>query len=235
MKLKNYLGFLLLLCIPQLHAQKDKSISAFEIEKEILQNSLKYNDPSTAIASMHRLIAIEGNSSTYKDSLALMYFKTANYLASYSVSKELLAVKANDLQLLEINAFSLKNLGANKEAIPIFEKLFFQSKNKYHGYELASLQLSLKRLVEAKQSIIYAFGCEDLKDFNLQLQIGNDKTQTVPLDAVMYNLKGLICYELQDKSCAAESFNEALKILPDFELAKQNNSVLALESGTKKQ
>jgi tetratricopeptide (TPR) repeat protein len=227
----NIMTFLLVFAtVFTLTAQKNKSNQTKEtvIEKKVLEQALKYADVTTAVNSIHKIIAHEGEKSTYKDTLAMVYFKAQNYVSSHLVAKELLASKADNQQLLEINAVSLQNLGATKEAIDAYEKLFALSKNRYHGYELANLQMSIKRLEEAKLSIEKAFTCAEIEKATLVFPIDNTKNQDVPLNAAMYNLKGIIYYQLQDKVEAGKAFEEALKIMPEFATATQNNNVLAI-------
>jgi tetratricopeptide (TPR) repeat protein len=230
MKTKITLLFVLTIIFTSV-AQKNKSAQSneTELEKKVMKQALKYADVSTTISSMHKIIALEGENSTYKDSLAIVYFKSQNYLSSHLVAKELLVSKVDNQQLLEINAVSLQNLGATKEAIEAYEKLFALSKNRYYGYELANLQMSIKRLEEAKISIEKAFTCADIEKATLVFPIDNTKNQDVPLNAAMYNLKGIIYYQLQDKVEAGKAFEEALKIMPDFATATQNNNVLTVD------
>lgn len=231
-KMKRKISILLVFAvISSCFAQKDKTTKTTDIsiEKNIMQQALNYADVYTAINSLHKIIALEGAKSTYKDSLAVVYYKSQNYLSSHLVVKELLVSKPDNQQLLEINAVSLQNLGAAKEAIEAYEKLFALSKNRYHGYELANLQMSIKRLEEAKLSIEKAFTCAEIEKATLVFPIDNNKKQDVPLNAAMYNLKGIIYYQLQDKVEAGKAFEEALKIMPEFATATQNNNVLELE------
>jgi len=118
---------------------KQTESTSISFQKGILKQALIYADAPTAIANLHNIIALEGVNSTYKDTLAIVYYKTGNYVSSHIVAKELLQSKPENLQLLEIEANSLQNLGAGKEATEVFENLFAKTKNMYHGYQLANL------------------------------------------------------------------------------------------------
>jgi tetratricopeptide (TPR) repeat protein len=197
-------------------------IEDITIQKEVLKQAVKYNDGVTAINSLHKIIVLEGKTSTYKDSLAIIYFKINNFSSSYLVSQEVLEKKPNDLTMLAINAESLKNLGDNKKAISVFETLFGLSKNQYHGYQLANLQLELKRLNEAKETIDQILLCEEIKDLVIQFPFDNENVQNVPIKAAIYNLKGIIFYELKENDLAKKAFQDAINIYPNFVVAKQN-------------
>lgn len=195
--------------------------------KKIVEQSLAYNDAQTAINSMHYIVALEGEKSTYKDSLAITYFNIGNYLSSHLLSKELLEDKNENIQLLEINAVSLQNLGATKDAIEAYETLFSKTKNMAHGYQLAMLQYGIKRLAEAQNTIQQTIQTEDIEKAYIQFAIDKTKNQNVPLKAAAYNLQGLIAFELKDNASAKQAFDQALKIMPEFALATQNaNAVI---------
>ena len=214
-------------------AQKNKTLSnGTELDILVYSQAIAYNDVATAINSLHHIIAKEGAQSLYKDSLALLYFNSNNYLSSYLLSTELLEKKATDLSLLEINALSIVNLGDNKKAVTAFEKLFSLSKNQYHGYQLASIQLGLKRFGEAQLSIEQSLQCTELKDMKIQFPIDKQQYQQVPIKAALFNLKGMAAYQLKDNQTALKSFEQALLLFPDFFQAKQNKE--AIESEMKK-
>ena len=194
----------------------------------IYQNALKYGDAATAIQSVHEIIAQEGSQSTFKDSLAVLYYRANSFVSAHLVAKELLVSKPQDATLLEINAVSLRALGASKEAIEGFEKLLAVSKNRFHAYELAQLQFGLARMAEAMVTLNQAMANTEALETKVVFNIDKERQQEVPLNAAMINLKGIIAFEMKDEKAALEAFNEALKIMPEFALAQQNK--LALET-----
>lgn len=214
-------------------AQKNKTENnTIDLDQLVYSQAIAYNDLATAINSLHHIIAKEGGQSVYKDSLALLYFNSNNFLSSYLLSTELLEKKATDLSLLEINAMSIVNLGDNKKAVTALEKLFSLSKSQYHGYQLAGIQLGLKRFGEAQLTIEQSLQCTELKEMQIQFPIDMQQIQNVPLKAALYNLKGMAAYQLKDNQTALKAFEQALALSPDFFQAKQNKE--ALESEMKK-
>lgn len=214
-----------------------KTLVEYELNnyRKKIKQALQYNDVQTAINNIHNIIVIEGDKSTYKDSLAIVYYQSGNFMSSHLVSKELLKSNPKNKQLLEINAVSLQKLNAIKEAIEAYEKLFSETNNMYHGYQLANLQFSLKRLAEAKATINKTTECEGIEKAYVQFPIDKTQKQNVPLKAAVFNLQGLINFELKTYNEASTSFKNALEIMPKFALATQNaNAVLVTIQNEKK-
>lgn len=214
--------------------QDDLTTIELSKHKKIVKQALTYNDAQTAINSMHYIVTLQGEKSTYKDSLAIAYYNIGNYVSSHLLSKELLISKPEDIQLLEINAVSLQNLGATKEAIVAFENLFIKTNSMAHGYQLAMLQYGIKRLSEAQVTIQQALQCNVIDNAVLQLPVDKTNNQNVPLKAVAYNLQGLIAFELKDNLSAKQAFDMALKIMPEFTLATQNANAVTIEMQNQK-
>jgi len=208
--------------------QEDLTTIELSKHKKIIKQALTYNDAQTAVNSMHYIIALEGEKSTYKDSLAITYFNIGNYVSSHLLAKELLEDKKEHVQLLEINAVSLQNLGATKEAIEAYELLFSKTKNMAHGYQLSMLQYNIKRLAEAQATIGQALQCDVIENAYMQFPVDKTKKQNVPLKSAAFNLQGLIAFELKDNSAAKIAFGEALKIMPEFTVATQNANAVTV-------
>lgn len=222
---------ILLLAFLQSNAQKItlKKLKDFQLEnfKKNIKLASVYGDSYSQIQNIISIISIEGENSSYKDSLAISYFQNNNFLSAHLITKELLVKKPNNILLSEINAISLTKLNATKEAIDAYEKLFLLTKKMSDGYQLAFLQFSIKRLAEAKATITQTLACEIIEKAYLQFPVDKKTNQNVPLKAAAFNLKGLISFELKDNNDASSSFNEALKIMPEFATATQNaNAVL---------
>ncbi|MBK8413699.1 MAG: hypothetical protein IPL22_03690 [Bacteroidetes bacterium] len=94
--------------------------------------------------ALFEVIAMQPQVTTHYDSLANIYFRMGAYEQAI-----LAADKAPQRDVLkEIQAYSYRNLGDVKTALPLFESLFTASGSPEHGYQLATLQYSLKRLGE---------------------------------------------------------------------------------------
>lgn len=221
--------FLVLLLTSNLtFSQKSKNeLLALNIHNKAIENALKYDDLQTVIVNIHAILAIDENNLAYKDSLAKAYFKIGNFSSSFLLTKELLEVESNKEDLLRINAESIFKLGDIVKSINVYEKLFKVSNKMIDGYQLANLQFQIKRLIEAGITID-----NTLKSVNdstaLYEFVFNDIKQVIPLEAIVYNLKGMILQDLNDNFNANEAFSKAFRIAPDFQLAKNNLKALSL-------
>lgn len=199
---------------------------AIKTEKEIIQNAKAMGDPSVVTYSMYKLIALEGANSTYKDSLAYIYFSARKYGSCFLISNEVLKRDPKNQAILELKAVSLESLGAIDKSLEAYAELFASSNNNYHGYSLAKLQLSMKQFNEAYATIKKVEGLNDSGNYKVTFSINQNHTQQVELLAAIPYLKALIEEALEKPADAKLSYNKALKIQPDFVLAKEKLDLL---------
>jgi len=193
------------------------------LEKRALKFAMHYNDYPSAITIMYSIIAKEQKNTIWRDSLCVLYFLNKAYPQCITASNELLAGNVNNEKIAVLQAISYKNIGNLKEALNIYDKLYVKYKNPYYLYEVAQLQYFLKRNAEFSVSVNTLFKLTDdqLKDKILSIASNNEE-QKVPLKAAVYNLNGIMLKESENKEDAIKAFEEALKLFPDFKLAKAN-------------
>lgn len=201
---------------------QNKNMEEIKIEKEVLNHAKMNGDAMVTTTSLYRLIALEGENSTYKDSLAYVYFSARKYAPCFMVASDVLKRDPKHVQMLEMKAVSLESLGALDKALETNEELFKLTNNNYNGYTVAKLQYSLKKFDEAYTTILKTEKLNDTGEFKVTFSINQQHTQQVDLLASIAYLKGLIAIELDKKDVAKVSFEKALKIQPDFVLAKDN-------------
>ncbi len=226
--MKNYVLLVLMLSFLPTTAQKLYKKDLLDLEKNIYKQAINNFDLETAKDATYHIIALEGEQSKYLDTLAVIYFNQKNYLSCLKVSDRILK-KEEKLSILELKAVSLENLNATKEAIDVYEKIYQQKKEAYIAYKLALLQQQLKRSAEAYATLKSA---EQLKfpDKAVITFPGakKDTVQQVPFKAAYYNLLAMVSYDLHNYDMALKYFDEALKVYPDFFVAKQNKQAIAL-------
>ncbi|MGI9531142.1 hypothetical protein [Lutimonas sp.] len=202
------------------------SADAIKTEKEVIENAKAMGDPSVVTYSMYKLIALEGANSTYKDSLAYIYFSSRKYGSCFLMSTEVLKRDPKNEAILELKAISLESLGAIDKAMESYDELFTLSNNNYHGYSLAKLQLAMKKNDEAYATIKKVETLNDSGNYKVTFTINQNHTQQVELLAAIPYLKGLIEEKLEKPAEAKLSYEKALKVQADFVLAKEKLELL---------
>lgn len=200
-------------------AQNNKT-EAIALEKQIVKMAKNIGDPNVATLSMYKIIALEGENSTYKDSLAYVYFSSRRYAPSFMMASEVLKRDPKHKEMLEIKAASLESLGAYAKAAESYKELFAETNNNFHGYSLAKLQFSTKKYEEAYKTLQKIEKLNDSGKYKVTFSINQNHNQQVELLAAIYYLKGLTAKELNKIPEAKASFEKAYKIQPDFVLAK---------------
>jgi tetratricopeptide (TPR) repeat protein len=200
--------------------------SDIQIEKQKLKQALAYGDKNIAASVMYNIIALEGPQSTYKDSLAYMYFNVRNYVSCFLVINDILENRPDNMDLIEMKAVSLETIGAFDKAIESYENLLSKSNSNYHAYKIAALKMGLKKFDEALVAIKNADALPDDGKLQVNFQVNQNYNQNVPLKAAIPYIEGLISINLNKEKEARESFNRAIAVFPDFVLAKSKLEVL---------
>jgi tetratricopeptide (TPR) repeat protein len=208
-----------------------KADDGYETQHHVYRNALRYNDLGTAAVALHQMLAIRPENSSLKDSLAYLYYGSGSFVQCILVGKDILESNPNNAPVLELVAISEQNLGAYKEALTDYEKLFLISKDPFHLYQVATLQYVLKRYLECKASLSQLILDEKITaDMQIPITDPDRQTQEVSLKAAAYNMLGVVAMDLGEMEEAKWSFQEALKIAPDFVLAQGNLEKLNSET-----
>ncbi len=226
MKMKNILVPIVSLLVLNIGFAQNNKSEAIAIEKQILKYAKLNSDASVTTNSLYRIIALEGENSTYKDSLAYVYYSTRKYAPCFMVASDVLKRDPKNINMLEIQAVSLEALGAINKGVESYEKLFTITNDNFHGYSLAKLQYSIKKYDEAYATILKTEKLNDSGNYRVTYAINKTHSQQIELIAAIQYLKGLISIELKKDDIAKISFEKATKIQPEFVLAKESLEAL---------
>ncbi len=224
--MKRIIFIVTLVCCGSIVGQ---SINNIELEKQKLKQAKMFNDSNVSISSMYNLIALEGENSVYKDSLAYTYFSDRNYVSCFLVADDILKRNPDNEKMLEIKAISLESVGALEKAMESYQKLLLKTNSNYHAYKIAGLQMALKKPTEALQSIKKADLLADTGKIKVTFQVNKNYNQQVDLKAAIAYLEGLILISSEKNKEAKVAFEKAVKVFPDFVLAKSKLSTLVIK------
>jgi len=216
---KYYITLSALLAFVSFYAQDIKDTT---LDKAIMKQALRYGDNDIAANSLYTIIAKEGATSVYKDSLAYLYFSGRKYSSCFMVCTDILSRDGNKQNILEMQAISLENLGAIDKSAQVYAKLIVKSNDNYHAYKLANLYFAVKKYDEAYKAIQKAQQLKDKGTVKVSYAVNKNYNQQVSLLAAISNLKGLIEFEQGKNELAKSSFKKAVDLQADFVLAKEN-------------
>ena len=200
------------------NAQKD----LFQNQLKIYQSAIKYNDYNTAINALYEAQVLKPNRTDLRDTLCMVYFSAERYVQAYLLSQDILKATPENTTILEISATSKNILGLGKEALEDFEKLQKAKPQLYFQYQIATLQYQLKRIGECLVTLDKIITNENSATESVSISLGNNQSQKVPVKAAALNIKGIIALDLSKPEEAKNLFNDALKVFPEFALAKGN-------------
>ncbi|MHB1148430.1 MAG: tetratricopeptide repeat protein [Lutibacter sp.] len=209
-----------------------QTASGVAFEQQKMKQALAYGDKAVAANAMYSIILLEGPKSVYKDSLAYLYFNDRNFISCFLVTNDILKNNPGNLDLMEMNAISLESMGAAEKAVEAYQNLLTKTNNNYHAYKLAGLQFSMSKFEDAYASIKKSDKLPDDGTVKITFQVNKNYNQQVNLKAAIAYLEGIIATNLNKNNEAKISFERAIKLFPEFVLAK--TKLDALNAETKK-
>jgi len=159
---------------------------------------------------------------SYLDTLARLYFSNGNSGQCVLVCKDYLARDSSNVFVREILAISLNSLSKSKESLDQYEVLYASTHSLFHAYQIAVLQYVLKRFGECETTCAVILSDPKAAEMKVPISTDQNNSQQVPLKAAAYNIRGVMLKDLNRPEDALKSFEEAVKIFPDFVLAKSN-------------
>ena len=187
-------------------------------------------DNSTAIHSLHYLLATEPKASNYADTLAYLYLDAGAYPQAYRLAESILRDNTNDNLALEIKALSAIQLQDPVVGLESYSTLYDRTAQISYGFRKLQLQYGLRRLGESvttAEQLLTKLSAQDKTEIAVE-KADNKSSQKVALKAGILYLQGLSLEALKEKDKAITALRTALQINPDYEMAKQKlNSLLA--------
>lgn len=210
-----------------INAQKNKKTKGPDIKTEeaIYRKALDMGDLTVARMAVFQIMTKYPELKNWKDSLLNIYGVMGMSEQCIILGEEILKDKPDDLQTMKIIGASYENLGIATKSIEYFEKVLLKENDLIVRYKLAIAQYSLQRYGEAVNNCITLLN--DEKSLTTAVTMNYEKSrQNVAMKAAAYNLIGIISMDTNRPAEAKQAFEEALKIQPDFALAKNNLDVL---------
>jgi tetratricopeptide (TPR) repeat protein len=217
------LGWLtLLLAGTALQAQTQEALKS-HYEAYYRQMRLQ-GDVQGVISALTHLNVLEP-SIARRDTLAYIYANNEEHLQALNLLGIEVSPDDSDLAL-RVKALSLKTLNQPRRALDQFQELHKRMPSAYLAYEMADLKIQLGENAGAMLDIEY--GIANATDEMKYAFYERQQPYEVPLKAALIHLRGLAQFGMNrnniDKAIA--SFDEALALAPNFNLASLSKQAL---------
>lgn len=197
-----------------------------DYDLRVYSNAVSLGDFYTAITAIHYKYA-KDSSVRWLDTLSRLYF-SGNMIRQAVLTAEIVVQKQpNNISMLEMLAISYSGLGDNKAALAKYEKLFELTQKPYYQYQCAVEEFNLGRVGECEMRVKAIQSNPAAEKEKININVGQGQApQQVSIKAASLNLLGVMQMKLGKNDDAKKSFEESLKLAPDFVLPKGNLEAL---------
>jgi len=183
--------------------------------------AMKYNDRFEAKSILYQLIALDPQNDSLLVNLAFLYIEAGQNASCVMACIDALAINPQNTGALEITAVAYKNLGLKDKSLEAYEDLMLLTDNFEVLYKMAFLQYELGKYQQSVTNIDILLERPEAAETTVFITIDEEQKE-FPIQAALYNLKGLVDKELGDFDAAKSNYQEALRLAPDFSLAESN-------------
>ena len=186
------------------------------------QAGIRYNDYSVAKHALYNILVEYPQNDSILYSLSLLYFQTKQYASAALTAIDVIALNPNSIGAFEIAAVSFENIGALDKALQSYESLYLKTDDFNALYKMTFIQFDLEKYGECKINVDILLSKKEADELKTTF-LASDKTEKEYLIKIpLINLKGLIAEAEGNKPAAKVFFEQALKLAPDFQMAKDN-------------
>lgn len=221
--MKRLVLLVLLMFAIQFHAQSNSElIKHFEAYSKQMRIQ---GDIQGIINSLTHLNVLAPSVSR-TDTLAYIYMTEGRYIEALNTIGIDRKVDDSDIAV-QVKALSLKSVNEPELALAQFEEVFKRDPHPSIAYELAELNLQLKKLDEAEKHI--NFGLANSKDEMLHTYYEQQTPYQVSLKSGFMYLNALLVFSKDNKAnidAAVDILDAALKASPNFNLTQLTKNEL---------
>lgn len=189
--------------------------------------ALSHGDLGSAIVEVNAICALDTSSQSSLDTLMRLYYLSGNFVSTYKVGEKLREKKTIHKKFMAESALKLGFTSEAKQWMIDIEENDSAGLNIASKFKLASIHYNDQEFEEA----IALLGkiVDDDASFELRTKITGDSSveQEVSYYAASHNFAGFVFLNLENYESAEAHFREALRVQPDFQLAKNNLAELS--------
>jgi tetratricopeptide (TPR) repeat protein len=196
-----------------------------DLDWKIYKKATSVGDYVTAAGALTAVLVKDSTQVNVYDSLSLMYLnlgmdRSAAITAMRGLSKN------ETRTLLEVSASSLKNLGNIESSLQRNLRLLELNPNDIgYLYEVGYAYIQLQGYQQSSQFVEQIISHPGSMT-TMMTEFVNKTGQKIPFKAVALNMRGFIQMQSGDEVGAIASYQEAIELVPDYQLALNNLKVL---------
>jgi tetratricopeptide (TPR) repeat protein len=192
-----------------------------EQEWQLYKKAKARNDFSTAAFAVNRILLADESQEFAYDSLATLYY-VAGMDRSAAITADQGLEKHESETLIEISANARKNLGDTPGSLQAFLRLLeMRPGDLLVPYEIAFAYINMEQYDQAMRYIDLVVAHDQAATTNMT-EFVNKGQQQVPFKAVALNMRGFVHMQNQRYQEAADAYQGALQVFPDYQLAQNN-------------
>ena len=186
--------------------------------KRIYKEALANSDAYTQLSAVYGLMADDTvNRKAYLDTLASLYSRLSMAEPAAKLSERILAADPSNKKALELKSMLSRK---PEDALNAARRLYEQTKDVKYLFQIAQMQLEAGKVKDYDKTIETLEKNPKLDKETIPMQTGQGGTQEVPARAVLTYMKAMPSIQEKDYVTAENMLRNALRIYPDFVMAK---------------
>lgn len=224
-----FLSLLFLIAVNVVFARKNKELEAAKYSYKI---AIQNQDLQSATIFIYDILA-HGGEDDWNDTLAFVYYQRNMSMQAINIANDRIQSVGDNEFLLMIRADSYYKTKNYQSSIEDYEDLLMYdllTENRlFYTYELGRLNYLLQNYSTSIIFLKEVISNSESAQYNLKMHSDIGPVQ-VSYKAAAHNMMGMVFYENQEIENAKLSFEEAIKLSPDFLLPQNNINVLNMET-----
>ncbi len=193
-----------------------------ETYKKLFDKSMNLKDYHTAIMAVQMMLIEDSTQVNYRDSLPELYAALNNVEAVSKTIDATLARHPKDEKFLQVKAVVQQEESDYEGVLKTYSTLFETTKKLTYLYQIGTMHFQAGKLAEAETVVDEVLAKSPNSSDSLDIFVSEQQKQKVPIMAAALNFKGYIFAQKRDMANAKKYFETAIKVFPDFVMAKRN-------------
>jgi tetratricopeptide (TPR) repeat protein len=219
----------LLITVSVFAQKKNKTVTNINHDSLTYAMALSIGDTNVAINALYQMNVKTPNNTDKLYLLANLYFGKKEYNQCVNVCNLILLQNSKHIKGLRLLAAAYMEDDNAEGAVLVYQQLDSIAPSANNKYQVATILYQKKKFQESLNYLgtIIADSLSRKENMTMTYQNSSKQylNQNVSTLAAAYNMAGYILLENGDRDRAKSLFEQALKIQPDFQLAKGNLAV----------